>query len=338
MRDRTNAFEGWPYDDVPPPADRTLPPPPPPPPSVAAPVVPDVVGEPSRAAQAPWCLGVAPVDQPVGLALPPDTVLDGGSVAHRDAGITCEVRLVSARGASHRCYAEPRQDHAGVHVVDGWILAAVADGAGSEPLSHVGARLAVEVVLERLALAVQDREDDDLPRSPARLLPTELVDGLLRDVATVMCERARRELASRVEPRRLSTTLCVAAVSPPDPKGRLISSVWRIGDSTAYVLDDDRLVPVFGERGTGELVSSATDALPMSTTPERKDGTITADNPLFLVTDGLAMPLGDGSGEVGRYLAERWQEPPDPLTFLVQSQFHRKSFDDDRSVVGIWAR
>src|SRR5690606_30993136 len=121
-------------------------------------VVPDVVGSPSRAAAEPWRLGIPAAGQPAELTLPPDTVLDGGWVAQpegQQSSAGCEVRLVSARGASHRCYAELRQDHAAVHTIDGWVLAAVADGAGSQPLSHVGAGLAVDVVLEKLAAIVQ---------------------------------------------------------------------------------------------------------------------------------------------------------------------------------------
>ena len=56
----------------------------------------------------------------------------------------------------------------------------------------------------------------------------------------------------------------------------------------------------------------------------------------MLMTAGIDKPLGGGRVEVAGFLAERWRRPPDPLAFMLDVQFERKTFDDDRTVVGIW--
>jgi hypothetical protein len=47
-------------------------------------------------------------------------------------------------------------------------------------------------------------------------------------------------------------------------------------------------------------------------------------------------PLGAGTGEVGRVLADLWAAPPEMLDFAAQVGFARRTFDDDRTVVGVW--
>ena len=59
--------------------------------------------------------------------------------------------------------------------------------------------------------------------------------------------------------------------------------------------------------------------------------------PIFLMTDGVGDPLGRGDGPVGRFLATEWAEPPDMLSFAGQVAFARRSYDDDRTVVGVRA-
>ena len=84
-------------------------------------------------------------------------------------------------------------------------------------------------------------------------------------------------------------------------------------------------------------LSSGTAALPaqtinlIATTVE-----FGSDTALFLMTDGVADPLGAGSGEVGRVLGQWWAQPPNEFEFGAQAAFARRSFDDDRTVVGVW--
>ena len=49
-----------------------------------------------------------------------------------------------------------------------------------------------------------------------------------------------------------------------------------------------------------------------------------------------SVALGRGDGPVGSFLAQMWKTPPDMLSFGGQVGFARRSFDDDRTVVGVW--
>jgi hypothetical protein len=57
---------------------------------------------------------------------------------------------------------------------------------------------------------------------------------------------------------------------------------------------------------------------------------------LVLMTDGVGDALGDGTGPVGDFLAERWRVPPTNLEFAAHVDFQRNTFDDDRTVVALW--
>jgi serine/threonine protein phosphatase PrpC len=57
---------------------------------------------------------------------------------------------------------------------------------------------------------------------------------------------------------------------------------------------------------------------------------------LLLCTDGLALPLGDGGGDVGRLLARELASPPDVVDFARLLDFSRSTYDDDRSLVAVW--
>jgi hypothetical protein len=69
---------------------------------------------------------------------------------------------------------------------------------------------------------------------------------------------------------------------------------------------------------------------------ERSLGFLRADEALFVMTDGVGDPLGDAAGEVGQFLGEVWRAAPDVLTFAAQVGFARQTYDDDRTVVGVW--
>jgi len=56
---------------------------------------------------------------------------------------------------------------------------------------------------------------------------------------------------------------------------------------------------------------------------------------IFLMSDGVGTPLAMNT-EVQTTLANWWKNPPDPFTFARQVAFARKSFVDDRTVIGIW--
>jgi hypothetical protein len=140
----------------------------------------------------------------------------------------------------------------------------------------------------------------------------------------------------------MATTLLLAALrTEPDSDGHHAGGLMALGDTCAFVVSRDAWHPVTAVKNEGaEIASSATVALPyLPPGPVPVvDLSIGPDAALFLMTDGVGDPLGSGAGEVGDFLASVWTEPPDALLFAAQVGFARKSFDDDRTVVGLWPR
>ena len=58
----------------------------------------------------------------------------------------------------------------------------------------------------------------------------------------------------------------------------------------------------------------------------------------MLCTDGLALPLAGGGGEVGATLARELARPPDIVDFARLLDFSRSTYDDDRSLIAVWGR
>ena len=141
----------------------------------------------------------------------------------------------------------------------------------------------------------------------------------------------------------MATTLVVAALPvAAEADGSRTGVVLAVGDTSVFLLDAaGSWTPVTQVKNEGaQIASSATLALPyLPAGPlEPMPFRLEADHAVFVMTDGVGDPLGRGDGPVGRFLAEVWEQPPDPLSFGGQVGFARRSFDDDRTVVGIWAR
>lgn len=234
------------------------------------------------------------------------------------------VRAASTRGSSHRYYGTPREDAAGaLNIGDRFVGAAVADGIGSVPGSGKAARIAVDYALGRIHSYLAHHPD------PARLD--------LRMVVHEAVAQANAALLHQLQGSPPATTLTVAVASAqPDPDGTYSFAAAGVGDSPAFILSGGRFEQVLAGAPSGELHSTQTAGLPVLGTellPVRP-GRLPAGAVLVLASDGLGDPLS--FEDVQRELVDRWKEPPDPINFLVQVQFRRKSYDDDRSAVGIW--
>lgn len=262
-----------------------------------------VIGDPGRAA------AEVGAGFPAGVPGWPDTAVDAAEVAGM------HVRAASVRGIVHRKFAVPRQDsYSMVWKEDSQTLVvAVCDGLGSFDRSHEAADLA------------------------ATRLP-ELVDEGWQDAFdTVSAEIAQRISVSGAQ---MATTAICARLNYSD-EGIHRAELASVGDSAAYLLGPDGWRRVAGAVKTiaddDTPLSSGTAALPaqtinlIATTVE-----FGSDTALFLMTDGVADPLGAGSGEVGRVLGQWWAQPPNEFEFGAQAAFARRSFDDDRTVVGVW--
>lgn len=261
---------------------------------------------------------------PFGDPYRPDTVADGG-VAF---GLT--VRAASVRGLSKRYTGGPRQDDIclRLHPDSGTLITAVADGVSGASRSDLGAALAV-----RYATAAVARQLDD---------GRESVDWgpVFEQAAWALVEEHRRasgDTSAGVDEAAglLATTLLVAAVRGPDVQ------VAAVGDSPAFVLagkDYDALVG--SPDSVDGLIGGGVESLPrfggadsVQATERRLDfGSV-----LLLCTDGLALPLAGGTGEVGALFARELARPPDVVDFARLLDFSRTTYDDDRSLIAVWS-
>jgi serine/threonine protein phosphatase PrpC len=269
----------------------------------------------------------------------PDTVADGGDAF----GLT--TRAASVRGLSKRYLGGPRQDDfcLHLHVPTRTLIVAVADGVSAAPRSHLGAALAV-----RQAAAAAVRQ---LDAGTANLDWSEIFNH----AAWALIEEHRRERADSSAGAgeaagSLATTLAVAAISAgPDESDDEQSDehaepltcrvqTAAIGDSPTLVLSEGRFERVVGEQDDIDgLIGGGVHALPRHTSPSRVQARrLRPDDVLLICTDGLALPLADGKGDVGRTLARELSNPPDIVDFARLLDFSRSTYDDDRTLVAVW--
>jgi serine/threonine protein phosphatase PrpC len=271
----------------------------------------------------------------------PDTVADGGSAF----GLT--VRAASVRGLSKRYAGGPRQDDICLRVHDRGrtLIVAVADGVSGAARSDLAAALAV-----RYATAAVARQLDGGAIPERRIDGGSDLDGrpvidwgdVFDQAAWALVEEHRRSSgdgSAGVDDAAgtLATTLLVAAVTAgPADVPRV--QVAGVGDSPAILLRGKDYDPVVDEpeRSDG-LIGGGVEALPRGARTVRS-GTckLEAGSVLLLCTDGLALPLAGGSGEVGRTLARELASPPDVVDFARLLDFSRSTYDDDRSLVAVW--
>jgi serine/threonine protein phosphatase PrpC len=274
-----------------------------------------------RLARGPVTIGepAASVEPRLAAAEPyrPDTVADGGNVF----GLT--VRAASVRGLYKRYTGGPRQDDIclRVHQASGTLIAAVADGVSGAARSGLGAALAVRYATAAVARQLDD-DGVDWPR-------------VFEQAAWALVEEQRRgDAGAGVDDaaRSLATTLLVATLRGSEVE------LASVGDSPAFVLEGKDYDAIVGEPVRGdELIGGAVDALPRDAGMVRvsrcslKPGAV-----LLLCTDGLAMPLAGGDGEVGQALARELARPPDVVDFARLLDFSRSTYDDDRSLIAVW--
>jgi len=259
----------------------------------------------------------------------PDTVADGGAAF----GLT--VRAASVRGLAKRYTGEPRQDDVCLrrHDATRTLIAVLADGVSAAPRADIAAALAV-----RHAAAAVARQLDADPAPP----PIDWAD-VFGQAAWALVEEHRRssgEPQAGVEQAAplLATTLLVAAVTVADEEPIHVQ-VAAVGDSPALVLQARRFEPLVGETpDAADLLGAGVDALPHKPHAfARAERTLGPGDVLLLASDGLALPLGDGTGEVGRVLARELRRPPNVVDFARLLDFSRATYDDDRSLIAVWS-
>jgi serine/threonine protein phosphatase PrpC len=250
-----------------------------------------------------------------------------------------EIRACATRGLSHRHNGTPRQDSFAIAVDDQRVVLAVADGVSQGPWSHVaaetGARAACKLVLDHAGrdgidwsvisrrVSMRIVEEAEYRR---HVEPPDQLDDY--DARIARCRAV------------MSSTLVVATISrlANGSDAFDVDLAVLAGDSGAYVIDADGIRLAVGGKADGDspVTSSAVRPLPGPVSPETTAVSLEEGQALVLVSDGLGDPIGDGAGEVGQELAKRWLTPPTIDKFLLDVNFYRRSFDDDRTAVGLW--
>jgi serine/threonine protein phosphatase PrpC len=261
----------------------------------------------------------------------PDTVLDGADLE----GLT--VRAASLRGDDHRYFGETRQDSMGLWTISktgapDLLLVCVADGVGSQPLSHRGSLLACRLLRDEIdanAEGILDSGDQADLNMIGRQIGGRIGQAMTNYAAD-----------HEVDPRKLSTTLvgAIIKVAPPDRPRQCV--ILRVGDSAAYVLRNGSFEKCLADAHDGEaIVNSATDALPTQLKAvDIATASIGNDDVLVICTDGLDNPMRNAA--VRDQLADWWSRGPVPglIEFGWQLSFRAKSYGDDRTAICVWGR
>jgi hypothetical protein len=257
-----------------------------------------------------------------------DTECDGWSTG------AFTLRWAAVRGDWHRYYSQPRQDQAraAVHRRSGAVAFAVADGVSSAESADAGAleacRAAVREILDQL-------DGDTWPVDVYKVAAS--VASVLRQLAAQLLGTAD---ASAEQAEKLVATTLVAGAVLPGPDGPSAVLV-RIGDSCAWVLDREtgQYDALFRPKSDHVVMSNSVTSLPRI--PERLEAVTLRLEPrriLLVGTDGLGDPLGDGTGPLGRLLADHLiTVPPTPLSLAHLLDFSRETYDDDRALLAVWS-
>ncbi len=273
-----------------------------------------------------------------------DTVLDGVCVRDHADEPALELRAASVRGLSHRFAGTVRQDSYAYRCTrDGrYLIAAVSDGVSNSKLSHHAADLITRRGCAELATLLEQQSPDQLAWvALLHSLADQVVQcgrQLLGDRTREAGELTRVEIAGHLAATAL---FAVIAVRPGHgDNGEIPVQLFAIGDSAAWVLRGGTTwEPQQTIKNEGSTIASsrvkAIPLLPAELDPPVATTLLPADV-LVLMTDGIGDPFGDGSGSVGRFLAEVWTRPPPPLGFAAHVDFARRTHDDDRTALAIW--
>jgi hypothetical protein len=272
------------------------------------------IGDPGRAARE------------LGAGFPPSSPAVPDHLLTEHATDELEIRAASVRGLMHRYREQPRQDAFSIvhEPASGTTLVVVCDGVGSLPRSHEAAAF----VADRLPAHYWLHRNWDAA--------VTAVNAELRELATEIV--AGDDPGGRPggrDARRMATTL-VAVALVTTAEGRR-ARIVRSDDSTVWHLAPcGTWTPVAApDAGAGSVHTGSVRALP-AICPRLHHAEIPfADGALFVMTDGVGLPL-ETTAEVRDTLAAWWSAPPPIFRFAGQVGFARTTHLDDRTVVGVW--
>lgn len=249
-----------------------------------------------------------------------------------------EVRGCSSRGMSHRYLGTPRQDAFALAADGSWVVAAVCDGVSSGKESHVAADTAARSICKLVLDALGRDGTVDWGMVSQRVSRRIIEEARYRQLVDLSGITDPLEVL-RVVREVMSTTAVVAVVSQHEgDDGTLAGELAVIaGDSGAYRLSPEGVIPLLGGKDDeGTFTSGSVRPLPGPVRPQVIRFDIEPGEAVLLVSDGVGDPLGDGDSALGRMLATSWSTPPPIGRFLDEVNFLMRTYDDDRTAVGLW--
>lgn len=234
-----------------------------------------------------------------------------------------QVRSVSLRGHAHRYDGSIRQDAMAHSLLENWVGLAVADGLGSERMSHVGA-----------ALAAKEATTENEIRALAAWTDEIYECTSIRRSFVAVAE----ELGSGLPISELRSTLTVAVVEAAGD-GELQAVVAQVGDSEPWLLRDEELVPLFPRpRGDSGLASSAVCPLPDSLQARVTRIGLKAGDQLLLTTDGVGHLLANDNKYRRALVGLLSAAAPTPASLMAVVDAPVKTYDDDRTLIVLRVR
>lgn len=258
----------------------------------------------------------------------------------------------SQRGRSHAHKGLPRDDDAAVAHDNGtgWHIAAVADGAGSAPLSREGARVAVTAVIETLpgrlgTVETAEGAGGTVPDGLEAAL-FDAMAGAARDAAAAVeaaADTAQGELAA------FNTTLIIGAAKR-SPSGWLLAA-FTVGDGLVGVHGPGIANPCMMSADSGDYAGQtvflSSSVLDDPSARSRLAVRIVPEMTAFaLMTDGVSDPMfsSDRAMDDPAAWAAFWDghlaplvlDPADreaPERLLDWLSFKRRGEHDDRTIV-----
>ncbi|WP_371784738.1 protein phosphatase 2C domain-containing protein [Streptosporangium subroseum] len=251
--------------------------------------------------------------------------LDGGLVK----GTT--VRAATVRGRTHSFRGETRQDAYGVRLSsdERWVIAVVADGLGSARHAEIASTVAVRAALDGIDSALRSGER---PQSWDWKSVLAYVSDTVRRTTESLGSPRPGTNTERAPSARPGTTLTVA-VLPSEGEGQAVCAA--VGDSPAILVTGGQWQALTGEGGGGDNVTAA---IPGDLADiQVQVFSWRAGDLLVLSSDGFAAGVAGGRTPLTQRLSQTWRTPPSLVDFVQEVDFRLSTFDDDRTVVAIWA-
>lgn len=243
----------------------------------------------TRPAEGPWCPPAVAAHGPAWLA-----AAAPGDLESFAAPVAPGWRAVAAsmRGRTHAHRGDFREDAFAVRTAEGLVVLCAADGAGSSPLSRVGAELAcrgtADGVVTKLAperAYLRDLRRDELAHAVGHAIGLSVWETCraLHDLAA----------ASGTGPSDYRCTLLVAAWYEADAEALVVTS--QVGDGAIVAWRRDGGVVRLGDADSGDFAGEVRTFVPDAPAPARASHVRVTDasglEGLALLTDGVDDPL-----------------------------------------------